>query len=222
MTYSASSDVGIGTGGVAGQALPGYAQAVQTLAENYSQMVRTPELLTSLSKKTGIASVELSDRLAATRIPDSSVIRLSVAASSETDAVKLANVVSISFARIIGERAGAGADPISINDIRGARYRLFRSQQALAELRAEGVSSASDRYLRARAAVAARQIHVRTLSQRYEQARSTPDALTTEVLRPAVMATSDARKRLVTYGMCGLLFGLTLSFALVITRGRQR
>ncbi|MDO9441094.1 MAG: hypothetical protein Q7T73_09415 [Beijerinckiaceae bacterium] len=212
--YTSSVDVGIGTGGLSGNSIPGYAQAVKALAANYSRTIQSPAIANEIARNAGVDPVVVVRQVSASPIPDSSIVRLTVTSDDPEAAISLANSAAATFAEVIDKQIGSATDLVPLQQIKEAKLRVLEAQRTTRRLKADGVSRNNNRYLRAQAESESRNIRLRALTTRYEQSRATSNSLTSEVVRVTRSAATDRRSVFMLYTVFGFLIGTVLAFAL--------
>src|SRR5947209_7690170 len=93
-TYSAQARLNIGRLDVSTQAIPGYAQAIQTLAVAYARLVTSNGVVVPVADQLHISPTEARSRLDGSAIPQSPVIIVNATASNPAAAILLANAAS--------------------------------------------------------------------------------------------------------------------------------
>lgn len=212
--HTAVVDVALGTGGLEASSVPGYAQAVQSLAASYARTIRARSVTDVVARDVGASSDGVAKRLSASPIPDSSVIRVEASAASSALTVRLANAGATAFAADVSRRIdGASRKLLPIEDVEAAQLSVLRARRTLSRLRAVGTSETSNDYLAALAALSARQTKARVVNSQYEQSRNLTSVLGISVVRPATDAASDRRSKFILFVMLGLLLGGVLAIA---------
>jgi hypothetical protein len=231
VSYTAEARLVVGSEELAAYEVPGYAAASEQLAANYSRYLGLQQqqgrLEVTLAGLSGVRS------LVATPIPDSSVIRVAVAADDETTAERAADLVA-KYLRDLVNRDGGGDTGQQLADysrLSAAVGRARAAQQQASALLGRAVATGKDASVPAyssRLAQAERDLAVASIQQtavanRYYSITST-GTNQLRVLGPATPTGDDGRSREERYMVLGLVVGLALALAasLLIERRPRR
>jgi uncharacterized protein involved in exopolysaccharide biosynthesis len=227
-TYTSESELNVGSLDAQAQAIPGYAQAAQTLAEAYARIVMTTQIEARAAKSTGASLDQVSANLTAANIPGNPIFRIDGTGSSARDAQSLTTAATqqmIAYARARTLPPGARS-----------ALNAYKQQTALA-------SQASSRVGKLRAlfgpAPTARQQAEITLAQQDAasanlQANAEQQLYITAIangtsagsvtlLTPAGTATNDRKQSIEIGGFGGAVVGAVLGCVIALQiAGRRR
>ena len=99
-------------------------EATKSLASVYSRSIRSTAVLQDTERRLGDGSLGASDRLTATPIPESPLIRISAESSSARRAVALANAASGALAAYVGSQGRSDEDSAILAGYRQAERTL--------------------------------------------------------------------------------------------------
>jgi hypothetical protein len=228
-SYTAESRLAVGEQTVSTLRIPGYVKATAELASNYARYVEdTPAIRDGLPD--GGRGVS---RISASPIPDSSVIRVEVVASTETAAVRGVNAVA---QELLDQVVTSEDDLVAARQAFSDAYLAYRTAQAAADA-AQGtvraltadprtdpavLQAATTTADQAAAQAALLDLHQEALGSTYRSAfADTAEAPTLSTIVAAESAPADTASRLQRGLVVGLLVGGVLA-ALDVYRRRRR
>jgi uncharacterized protein involved in exopolysaccharide biosynthesis len=223
-TYTANAQVVVEPVAPSVTQLPAAVQSAEDLATNESRLLNADGVTVPLAKQFGVSVGTIANRLSATPIPGSTIIRVSAEAHTAASAVSLANAAAATFAHYVTLQVQRETEASSI---------LKAYQASSVELaRAEGLKTRVDRAksseaTRARVAAVAdvAQVRQHALATQYETfALSHGNAPTVKPFVLATAATSDRASRLEIYAFSGLVVGLLIGvpIAMLLANRRRR
>lgn len=206
-TYTSSIDVAVGGNGLGGSSVPGYVQAIETLAGNYSRAIKRPSITDPIAAASGLSSGQVASRLSATPIPNSSIIRLDVTGDDEDSTIALANTAGEEFVKATAKDTAQTTGQLPLKLVREAELAVLKARRTLRQVRARTASDTSNAVLDAEAALSAQEVRADTLRTQYGQTRQSTVPVGLEVVRPTTSATSDRKRTLILYLLLGGLIG---------------
>jgi uncharacterized protein involved in exopolysaccharide biosynthesis len=217
-SYTSEARVSVTKVDVITQALPGYAQASESLASAYARAVQSTPVESCVARKTGISEVQAGERLNGSTIPQSPVIRVEATSSSAAESQKLANAGGACLVSFVKRTAATNSTGALISKYKSAQLRLQRLQTKLADAKVtlQNNDTGANRRARDRAAanVAEQQLVVQALGARYQQQTlSTSTDNFVQLLAQASPATGDRNQKVALLAFSGLLVGLLLGTA---------
>lgn len=231
-SYSTTSVLNVGRLDVQTQAIPGYVQAGQALANAYSTVVTSDLMVVPLARENGWSTAYVRSHLSASQVPDETTMRITASGPTAAAAQRLAREAT---ARIITYVNGV-QNTSSLGNRLLARYSQVsaaadRASKRAANLQADlgarrpGVTQAQVNQALQQAATL--QLRAQTLANLFQQARTTSSSKTPiVVLDNASTVTSDRTTVLERLAFAGFAGGLVLGIALVVLianrRGRRR
>jgi capsular polysaccharide biosynthesis protein len=220
-TYTATSRLSVGRIDITSPgALSGYAVATQALATGYSRTVTALAVVDPLSKQTGLSVEELQDSLSGTPVAESPIFRVEADASSEGQAIELANGASRSLIRYAAQLNQNNPDTVRL-------YRQYRTAATLRKVARQELQTAKETtssfpsaaeavtVAKAQSAFEAANLRVNALEQAYTvsvQSQAATQLL--QILSPATRASSDRASTLTILLFVGLVVGMVASAAL--------
>jgi capsular polysaccharide biosynthesis protein len=220
-TYTATTRLAVGRIDITSPgALSGYAVATQALATGYSRTVTALAVVKPLSEKTGMSVEELQDSLTGTPVAESPIFRVEANASSEGEAIEVANQASRSLIRYAAQLNQNNPDSRRL-------YRQYRTAATLRKVARQELQTAKEStssfptaseavaVAKAQSAFEAANLRVGALEQAYTasvQSQAATELL--QILSPATRATSDRGSTVTILLFVGLIVGLVASAAL--------
>ena len=219
--YTAEAALTAGRLDVQAQAVPGYQQATQSLADAYSRVVESDRVLVPVARETGRSVGSLADDVTATPVPESSVFRIKVTTTGERDAVEIANAATRRIDAYARRQTSRGPDRSVLEEFAKARTEASQlSTQVAAARRALAPRSRVERLKRRQSAA---ELEAQALQQTYvNQTTQAQGAAAVTILGFARDAESDRTKSLQIGGFGGLIAGLLLGGALAALLGARR
>jgi capsular polysaccharide biosynthesis protein len=230
-TYEAETRLTIANVDFATRSVPGFTQALETLASSYSQAVTNDAVVQPLAKRFDLGPAEIADRLSATPVPNSSVFAIHATGPDPKAAVDLATAAAeqtTTYVRSLD--ASDGQRKQALADFRAASRSAARIQETIDQMtadRAGGKTVSSSRLVAERERLASAQLRADVARSQYTELDAAPsaEARTISVLAPARSATSDKRTYQERFALIGAVAGIALGFviaALLARRPRRR
>jgi hypothetical protein len=231
-TYRAETRMAVGPIDVSSPSLPALVNASAALSAVYSRAIDADGVTAPTARQLDIDQVQVRERLSASPVAESPVLRVWATGKTDEGAIRLANIGSRNL-RLYARELNAGAEPgtrarsasllarYRRAALRTERLRLARDD-ALAAYEAAPSPRGLNRVQRREAALSTAQLRSEDLRAGYrreqDRLRVSGDLLRT--LTPAFAATSNKRSRMQLYGAAGLLLGAGLGLVLAARRGR--
>ena len=224
-TYTATTRLAVGRIDITSPgALSGYAVATQALATGYSRTITAEAVARPVAAKNGLSVKEVQDSVSATPIAESPIFRVEATASSDDQAVALANESS--------EALVDYAARLNQNNPDSARlYRQYRTATVLRKIAkqelhtaveavaSEPTASATTDVAKAQSSFDAADLRVNALGKAYTASVQGQAATQlVQVIAPATEATSDRGSVLMILAFVGLVIGLLVGGALATLR----
>jgi capsular polysaccharide biosynthesis protein len=214
-TYTAEARVNVGRIDVPAYTLQGVIIGNATLASGYSRTIGAEPVVGPAANAVGLSPDEARDRLTASPIPESTLIRVEAEGPDEPDAVRLANAGARSLINYVEDLNRAQETSGALRQFRTARARVERARTALERLQ-RNPNPSIRRVERARLELAAATLQAETIGNQYRALQGGPEAQDLlQFVAPAAEADSDRRsvfQRLILIGLAaGLLVGLLLA-----------
>jgi capsular polysaccharide biosynthesis protein len=213
--YTAKAQLGIGRIDVSTYSVPGFVGASRDLAAAYSRAMETTAVTAPLARQLHTTPEEIDRRLAASPIPESSLIVVTAKGSTEPKAVELANAAKSGLIAYVTRLNRSNPDSARLLDSferASLQFQAARAARAKAHARG-GALDALD------AKVARAELEVKTLNGLYQasqQGQAATDVV--QVLSPARTADSDFWPFLQRMLFVGLVAGLVGGLALALLR----
>jgi capsular polysaccharide biosynthesis protein len=225
--YTAEARINVGRADVPAYSLQNVVIGNSTLAAGYARAIDAPDVLERADEETGIGTREARERLQASPIPGSTLIRVEAEGPSEQAAVDLANAGSESLVAYLTELNEAQEPDDVLDDFRRVRSRVERLERRLRSLRRAESPNAS-RIRRAELDLEVATLQAATLNEQYRGARANTIEGLLQVIAPADAADSDEssflQRLILLAAAAGLLVGMTLALLRANARviGRRR
>lgn len=227
-TYTSESELNVGSIDAQAQAIPGYAQAAQTLAEAYSRIVMTSQIEARTAQTTHASLGQVAANLTAASIPGNPIFRIDGAGSSATAAQTLTTAAT----RQIIAYARARTTPLGAQDTLTAYKRqtvlAAQASSRVGKLRSQYGPTPSPRHqaqiTQAQQAAAAANLQAIAEQQLYVAAISNAtSAGSVSLLTPAGAATNDRKQSIEIGGFGGAVVGAVLGSLIALQiAGRRR
>jgi uncharacterized protein involved in exopolysaccharide biosynthesis len=207
------------------EALPGYTDAANNLAETYSRTIRDDEVVRPVARKMGTSPARVRAGLSAASVPESSIFRVIGTAESAGEALRISTLASQVFASNVQE--GGRKEPRS--EALLERYREAELEVTRAEARAKHIDdelavtlsdSLREERRQARGDLAAAQVRADGLREKY-LARSHAGATGAEIVERASGAASDRATVLQSQVFIAALGGIVVGLALALFRANS-
>jgi uncharacterized protein involved in exopolysaccharide biosynthesis len=202
--------------------LNGYAAAAPQLADAYSRLATSHDVLAAVSQKLHASRAQISQRLSAGPVPASPVFYLHAQAPDARSAIMLVNAASnevINYVRHINQPSPGPSAVFA--EYRAAAQKLQRAQQArdaaLATYLADKTPQNLEALTKAKAAFQVARVRTATLQTAYTNLTANNLAPTNlRIITPASSASSNrpatTEKLAVIGGVAGLMFGIAVSW----------
>lgn len=228
-TYEAEATLVVGRIDVPSNAVPGYVQANNTLAETYARFVGTDLHVADMAQlvETDVATIEARGEIEASNVEQSAIIRIKATSDVEEAAVELADLAALALIDLVGGVNDPGDTGDRLFDDHSEAAASVAAAQAVVEqlerdlifqLENDLSAAASNTELdleQARADLAVRELNASTLAALYtesQQARVGGELL--RVLTESESQGSDRSSRVQLGVALGVLGGLALAVAL--------
>ncbi|HSR94750.1 MAG TPA: hypothetical protein VLK56_07765 [Solirubrobacterales bacterium] len=225
-TYTATANLSVDFGAQNPSSLSGSVTAAQALTDSYSRAVFATPVVDQVADKTGAPASEVAERVSASPIPDSTVIKVSGEAGSEEAAVKLANVSATALTRYVGTLNGTrnGTTPV-LAQFRQAESvyqdRLAHQEELTGQADANPSDEAAAQELkRARVKTQVALLKKNSVGELFEASQQAYVA-PLSFLSAATAASSDRLARLQLFAFIGLIAGLAIGAALATVRANR-
>jgi len=220
--YKAQSQLFVGSFDVRSAAIPGFVTASVQLADAYSRLATSDAVEAPVARQTGLTSAEVRDRLTASNVPGSPVVRITAEGPSGTAAIDLARAASNETAAQVRALTSRSTEASQLL----ARYHAVTAEanqaaQRVSRLRSQNASS--QRILAAQSTADTTKLRANTEAGLYGAAvANSGGAAQVHVISSAVSATSDRGSVLQQIILVGALAGLVAGGALATLRERRR
>ncbi len=224
--YTATANLSVDFGAQNPSSLSGSVTAAQALAESYARAIDATPVVLQVSRKTGTPKEQVPDRISASPIPASTVVKVSGTAGSAGDSTRLANVSATALTRYIATLNGTrqGSAPV-LAQFRQAESvyqdRLDHQEELAARVEADpSDETAAGELQRARVKTQVALLKKNSVGELYgasQQAYVAP----LRFLNVASSASSDRLSRLQLLGFIGLIAGLAVGAALATVKANR-
>jgi capsular polysaccharide biosynthesis protein len=204
--------------------LPGALQASKDLAANHSRLIRSAEVTGTLAERFDTSSADVEQRVSATPVPDSTIVKIAAEGDSAEDAVALANAAAQEFADYVNALVETDAQAQQVLDeYQDAAARYTRAVFAKRSVQSTDETASSAALVRASAALDAAQLRRQALGAEYQnlvQSHASVPRVDTFVL--ARSGLSDRWSVLQIYVFAGVVGGLLIGAALATLLANRR
>lgn len=226
--FTSTTQLLVGSPNATVDAVPGFAQATQSLASSYSRAAHSSLVLAPVARRLRRPLAAVAAEVSVTPVPNSNIITVYATATSGARAQTLARAVSAqirTFVRASQAQAGSAASLLSA--YRSAARLLVVAQERLRRLRAHHVNPGSGRYTTAQTALAVAQLRTQALSTEYsstvqDDAAAAGISVLSAPTPPTSNRASTTEKTGIVGLVAGLLLGALLAFVLEGRRDRRR
>jgi capsular polysaccharide biosynthesis protein len=233
-TYRAETEINVGRTDVRVQALPGYVAGAATLANAYSRVVVSDEIVDRVAPELGVPKGDVTANLTAAPVPENPILRIIGKGATPDEAVRLTSVAAAQLKRYVArtDAASKSADNMLAEfrrqsrraaDLRRQLRRLETRDAQAAALGAtvEAPSAAEEDELRV--AYETAKLRADSLSQMFRdrQVELASTAGIQVISRPA-LAGDDRRSVLQRLIAVGLVAGVVVGSALAMLLGSRR
>jgi hypothetical protein len=212
-TYTSEARLNVGGLNLTTQTLAGYTTAVQQLAVAYSRAIDATPVISPVSRKLRLAPTDVADRVSATPIQGSPVIRVRATGKDAGEARRLADAVAASLVTYaIDLNNGSTESARLFRDFKAATRRMER-----AGAKAQRLKLSDPRYEAAKTREDIARLKAQTAGALYQ--RSVAGQATTNLvqkLAPAAPATSDRNSVLQQFIAGALIAGLLIGIGLAV------
>jgi hypothetical protein len=217
-TYTAESRVNVGRVDVPASTLQGVIIGNATLASGYARTIDAEPVAGPAGNAVGLSPSEARDRISASAIPDTTLIRVEAEGPSQVDAVRLSNAGSRSLINYVEDLNRQQQTAGLLRRFRAARARVERAKAVL-----DGLASAPRpspaRLEEARLDLASAQLQAETVGDQYRAVQTGPDAQNLlQFIAPAAEASSDRRSTFEDLVLIGLAAGILVGLSLALLR----
>ena len=222
--YTATANLSVGRIYVNSPAgISGVIEATRSLASAYSRAIQSSAVQQETARRLGEGSPTASDRVSATPVPDSPLIKVSADSSSARGAVALATAASGALAGYVERQGRSDQDTAILSEYQQAerRYRKRLEERRQVARRYERDPAPENKAARDRASVAISGALLRREALRASYlnlVQGTTSTPTVEVFTRATSATSDRFLMLQIMLFLGLIAGLAAGMALALLR----
>ena len=216
-TYTATTQLNVGTPDANTQATPGFALAAETLASSYSREATSVHVYQPVSAQLGVSQGMVAGRISASAVPNSPTFYVNATGNSPQDAVRLANLATQALtARLKLDSAQSGSVQLlaRFRQVQAQADRLSAVSAHLKGANAGGASISPHRLQQAQVNAQVAQLQAQALANQYSSPSTQGQGQVLDVLNPARSASSDRASITERYGLVGLAAGLVLGAAL--------
>lgn len=234
LTYRAETEINVGRTDVRVQALPGYVAGAATLANAYSRVVMSDEIVDRVAPELGVPKGEVSANLSAAPVPENPILRIIGKGATPDEAVRLTTVAANQLERYVArtDAATKSADTMLAEfrkqsrraaDLRRQLRRLETRDAQAAAVGSTVEAPSADEENELRVAYETAQLRADTLSQMFtdRQVELASTAGIQVISRPA-LAGDDRRSVLQRLIAVGLVAGVVVGSALAMLLGPKR
>jgi len=215
-TYTANSSVSVGRADVPAAALRGVLAANAALAAGYARTIDAEPVVRPAGDAVGLSPSEVRDRLSASPVDSTTLIRIEAEGVDEAGAVRLSNAGArslINYVEDLNRRQDTGG---VLRRFRAARARVERAKTILDRLERDPSPSRA-RLEQARLDFASASLQAETVGNEYRALRGGPEARTiVQFVAPAADARSDRRSTLERLLLIALAAGVLVGVALAL------
>jgi len=217
-TYTADSRISVGRVDVPAATLPAVLVANATLAAGYARTIDAEPVAGPAGDAVGLSPAEARDRLSASPIRSTTLIRVEAEGPDQTDAVRLSNAGARSLINYVEDLDRRQETSGVLRRFRIARARAERSKTILERLRrTPNVNRA--RLEKARLDLGSASLQAETVGNEYRALGGGSDAQDLlQFVAPAAEATSDRRSTVERLLLIGLVAGVLVGLLLALLR----
>ena len=228
--YSAEAQLLVGRVDVEANAVPGFVSATQQLAATYARLVSTTVIAGRVATELQVPVREVSGKLQADPIPESSLIRVRTTAETSRRATALAAATSAQLIAFLEETNSNAARRqalqeeyrVSSQELQRALIARSNAEAALERAPASRVTAAQDVVAAARAAVDSLTLRRDSAAQALTDAqRGDADRGTLQLVSEARSAGSDRASRLQLVLAASLVIGGLLGLGLAMLKANR-
>ena len=230
-TYRAETQINVGRTDVRVQALPGYVAGAATLANAYSRVVMSDEIVDRVASDLGVPKGQVKEDLSAAPIPENPIFRIVGWGDDPDAAVRLTRTAAEELERHVA-RTDAATRSIDANlrqfreqsrEAADLRRRIDRLQEGTTAAGATVAEPSAAELSRLRVAYETAKLRADALGQMFRdrQVELASTAGIETISRPA-LAGDDRRSVLQRLVAVGVLAGVVVGSALAIVLGARR
>ena len=216
-TYTAESRISVGRIDVPAYTLHGVIIGNATLASGYARTIDAEPVVGPAGNAVGLSPSEARDRLSASPIPGTTLIRVEAEGPEQAQTIKLSNAGSrslINYVEDLNRQETSGL----LREYRGARARQERARSTLNRLLRSPRPSRA-RLENARLDLASAQLQADTIGNQYRALQDGPDTQNLlQFVAPAAEAKSDRHSMFQRLLLIGLAVGVLVGLALPLLR----
>ncbi|MFT4034188.1 MAG: O-antigen ligase family protein [Patulibacter sp.] len=217
--YIANANVGVGDGGLLART-DGYSYAAKQVAATLARGIAADAVIEPAAQKLGITPAELRERVSATPIPDTTLVRVTAAAPQADAAVQIANAVAVAFAEHITKQAAGPSPALELKRLSTSFVAVAKSEQAKLDALMKRGKANNPAYDRAAAALDESRLRLRAGISRYYSAFVHSNVIRADVVGHALSARPQRRSRIELGVGLGFLVGMIATLCLA-ERGRR-
>jgi capsular polysaccharide biosynthesis protein len=220
--YKAQSQLFVGSFDVRSVAIPGFVTASTQLADAYSRLANSDAVVIPAARQTGLTRAQARERLSASNVPGSPVVRITAEGSSSRAAIALARAASDETATQVRALTTSNVEAGQLL----TRFRAATTQAAITASRAGQLRSAHaspQTIIAAQTQADTARLRANTVANLYNAALANSGAAAqVHVISAAVSATSDRGDVLQQLILVGGLAGLVAGAGVAALRERRR
>jgi hypothetical protein len=224
--HTAQAQVLVGRVDVESTAVPGFVAANENLAGLYARIAETSVIAAPVGAALGLSSGQVLSQVAASPIPETSIVRVEASSDNSQDAVVLAAEVAAKLITYVeGNSVRPAGVETSLEDFETASAELLEAQDELAAARTalDGAATPSaaqtQTVVRAQAAVDTRQLRVDALAAAFRDTeRGSGFRNSLQLIGEPDYVGTDTRSQVMLAVAFGVLVGLLLGTALATAR----
>jgi capsular polysaccharide biosynthesis protein len=216
--YKAQSQLFVGSFDVRSVAIPGFVTASVQLADAYSRLATSDAVVVPVARQLGLTRGAVRERLTASNVPGSPVVRITAEGLSRRAAIALARAASEeTAAQVRGLTNRNGEADQLLRRFQAASAQAARTASRAGQLRGQHASAQT--ILAAEAQSETARLRANTIGSLYGQARANSGgAAQVHVINAAQSATNDRGQVLQQLILVGALAGLVAGAALAALR----
>jgi capsular polysaccharide biosynthesis protein len=217
-TYTSEARLNVGGLNLTTQTIPGYTAAVQQLAVAYSRAIDASAVVRPVARKLDLSPEEVADRVSATPIQESPVIRVRATGKDARETRRLADAAAGSLVNYA----------VALNTSSGQTEKFLREYKAASKqvqdagARAARLKPGSAGHKAAKAREDLARLRAQVAGALYQQSvagQATKNLV--QKLAPAAPATSDRNEVLQQFVAGGLIAGLLIGVGLATLRANR-
>jgi uncharacterized protein involved in exopolysaccharide biosynthesis len=221
--YTASATLQVGEVNPNSPGFGSYTQSATSLATGFSRAIVAAPVLAEVQSKLGVAPKESASRLSSEPIPLSPVFRVIATGSSQSAALKLANVTAGAVVAYVSKSNSAVPQSAALLGAYRQAALEYKHAAAAQEVVEKAGSASADELLRAEVATSTANVKLEAIDRSYltAVASQAPRTGLVTVLAGAVNASSDRDSKIELFAFIGLLLGLLAGCLVALWRERH-